>query len=81
MIKKMSVIDQIEITRDGHVQVKRADLIIENGKEIAKVYHRHALSPGDSMDNEDDKVKVVANAVWTPEVISAYQEKLSGQQI
>jgi hypothetical protein len=31
MLEKKSVIDKIEITRDGHVQVRKANLIIEDG--------------------------------------------------
>ncbi|GAG96712.1 unnamed protein product, partial [marine sediment metagenome] len=47
MLEKITVIDQIEVTRDGTIQVRRADLIIEDGVEIAKTYHRHVLNPGD----------------------------------
>ena len=70
---EQSVIDQIEVTRNGSVQVRRADLILKDGAEIGKTYHRHALSPGDDLANEDAKVVAVAQAAWTPEVIEAYK--------
>jgi hypothetical protein len=35
--------------------------------------HRHTLSPGDDITNEDAKVQAIANAVWTEEVIAAFQ--------
>ncbi len=75
MLGKQSVIDQITILRDGQIQVKRADLYLEDGIEMAKVYHRHVLAPGDATTNEDDRVKDVAAAVWTPEVIADYEAK------
>ncbi len=81
MLEKKSVIDQIEITRDGCVQIRRADLIIEDGKEIAKTYHRHVLSPGADLTGQDERVAAVAGAVWTPEVIEAYQELLKSSDI
>ena len=52
-LEKLSVIDQIEITRNGNIQVRRANLIIEDGEEIAKTYHRHVLSPGDDLTGQD----------------------------
>lgn len=75
MLKKQTVIDRIEITRDGHIQVRRADLYIEDGIEKAKSYHRHVLSPGDDTVNEDERVKAVAVAVWTTKVINEYRRK------
>lgn len=73
MLTEQSVIDQIEVTRQGFVQVRRADLVFRDGVEIAKTYHRHSLAPGDDLSNEDAKVAAVAQAVWTSEVIAAYQ--------
>jgi len=74
MLTKETVIDQVEVTRDGHVQIRRADLFIEDGVEVAKNYHRHVLSPGDNTDKEDAKVSAVAAAVWTTDVVDAYQK-------
>lgn len=75
MLEKQSVVDQIEITRDGHVQIRQADLYMENGVEMAKKYHRHVLSPGDDTINESKRVKVVTKAVWTPKVIEEYERR------
>ena len=76
MLTEQSVIDQIEVTRNGSVNVRRADLVLKDGVEIAKTYHRHVLVPGSDLSNEDPKVVVIAQAAWTPEVISAYQASL-----
>ena len=74
MLKKLSIIDQIEVTRHGNIQVRRANLIMEDGVEIAKTYHRHVLAPGDDLDGQDERVKAVANAVWTPKVIKEFKK-------
>ena len=74
---EQSVIDQIEVTRNGSVNVRRADLILKDGVEIGKTYHRHVLAPGDDLANEDAKVVAIAQAAWTPEVIAAYEISLS----
>jgi len=64
---------QVEVTELGHVQVRKAIRLFKDGVEISKTYHRHVLAPGDNLDNEIQKVKDVANAVWTEEVIADYQ--------
>lgn len=67
------VIDSIRVDEHGAIEVRRADKVLKDGVEISKTYHRHTLAPGDSLDGQDEKVIAVAEAVWTPEVIAAYQ--------
>jgi len=76
MLEKLSVIDQIDVMRDGSLHVRRADLIMEDGEEIAKTYHRNVLHPGDDLAEQDEKVVAVAGAVWTSEVIKDYNKKI-----
>jgi len=73
MLEKIIVIDQIEVTESGHVQVRQATKIMEDGKEIGKTYHRHVLSPGDALEGQDAKVQAIAKAVWTKEAVEAYK--------
>ena len=63
-ITELSVIDKIEVLEDGQIQVRRADKVLRDGVEIAKTYHRHVLSPGNDLTNEDPKVIAIAKAVW-----------------
>jgi len=72
-LEKIVVIDQIEVLESGHIQIRQATKIMEDGKEISKTYHRHVLAPGDSLEGQDEKVRRIAKAVWTPEVIEAYK--------
>lgn len=46
MIEKKTVIDQIEITRNGTIQVRFALLVLDDGEEISSRWHRTAIEPG-----------------------------------
>lgn len=74
MLEKQIVIDRIEVTRDGHIQVRTATLFVENEIELAKTYSRHVLSPGDNLTGQDARVVAVAQAVWTDEVVTKYED-------
>jgi len=77
MLEKQVNIDQIEVTESGYVQVRQATKIMEDGKEISKTYHRHVLSPGDSLEGQAEKVQRIARAVWTDEVVAAYKVQIN----
>lgn len=73
MLDKQIVVDRIEVIENGILQVRTATRIIEDGVELSKSYHRHCLAPGADLSGQDDRVIAIAQAVWTPEVIMAYQ--------
>jgi hypothetical protein len=72
-LTEITKVDQIEVVGTNHIQVRTATIIEKDNIEIAKTYHRHVLSPGDDVSSEDPKVQAIANAVWTEEVIAAFQ--------
>ena len=59
------------------LQCRRADIIEKDGVEVGRTYHRHTCSPGDDMTNECDEMQAIATALWTPEVIAAYQDSIT----
>lgn len=74
-LEKVVVIDKIEVLESGHVQVREATKIMENGKEISKTYtNRRSFAPGEDVSNQIDRVKAIANVVWTKEVIANYKK-------
>ena len=75
------LVDLVELVQSNHIQVRTANIIEKDGTEIARTFHRHVLSPGDSIVNEDPKVQAIANAVWTEEVIAAYQASLVRESV
>ncbi len=50
MFEKKTLVDQIEITRDGTIQVRFAVLVLEDGNEIASSWHRTSFAPGADID-------------------------------
>ena len=79
-LTETTLIDQIEIVKNNSIQVRTATIIERDGTEIAKTYHRHSLSPGEDITNEDPKVQAIANAIWTEEVIAAYQALIANNK-
>jgi hypothetical protein len=70
------LVDLVELVQSNQIQVRTANIIERDGVEITRTFHRHVLTPGDDVTNEDPKVQAIANAVWTTEVIAAYQASL-----
>jgi len=73
-LEKQVAIDKIEVLENGSIQVRQITRIVEDGEELSASYHRWALVPGDDLAGQDPKVVAIANAIWTQEVIAAYQE-------
>ena len=67
------VVTKVEVVSDfKHIQIQTDNQIIddETGEIKAKDnFHRKVIHPGDDYSNEPDDVKVVADAVWTDEII------------
>jgi hypothetical protein len=59
------------------IQCRRADIIEKDGVEVGKTYHRHCRVPGDDVSGDCPEVQAVAAALWTPEVIAAYQASIN----
>ena len=59
------------------IQCRRADIVEKDGVEVGRSYHRHTCVPGDDVSEECPELQAVATALWTPEVITTYQESLS----
>lgn len=72
-LEKKTVVDLIEVTENGCVQVRTKTAIVENGQQISGSFHRHVVAPGDDYSKEDDRVKAVCKATHTPAVVAAYK--------
>ena len=72
-ITKETQIGKIEVVgKYKSVQVRTDTVVIEDGEELSRKYHRHALSPDAVITDEHAEVQAVCNAVWTQEVKDAY---------
>lgn len=76
MLTEETEVDKIEVVSQYSViQVRTATVIKKNGVEISRSYHRHIVQPGDDLTGQDPKVVAIANAVHTPEIVTAFQAK------
>ena len=66
-----------EILPSQIIQVRTTTVVEEDGVELARSHHRHVLVPGDDVTGEAQEVQDIANALWTTEVIAAYQASIA----
>ena len=88
-ITKETVADKIEVRETGRIEIRTATILKEDGKEITRSFHRHAINPSDKssgswqdtdISSEDARVQAIANATWTDEVKTAYQTMMDSQK-
>lgn len=78
MLTEQTIADLIQVLPDGVIQVRTVKHIYSDGVMIASAEpHRYVLVPGDDVTDEDDRVKAVAEATWTDEVVTAYEAKIA----
>lgn len=78
-LTEKTIIDKIELIENNSIQVRTATVIEKDGVELTRTFHRHVVVPGADITNEDPKVQAIANAIWTEEIIAAYQASLNTQ--
>src|SRR5262245_38688239 len=49
-LSKRTIIDQIEVTEGGTLQIRFALLVEEDGNELSRAYHRTTVEPGQDLD-------------------------------
>ena len=72
-LTKTTVVDQITVQENGYILYREATRIMEDGNQISQTYHRSSLTPAQDLTGVPANVVAICNAVWTSEVISAYQ--------
>ena len=76
-LTKETVVDKIEVLENGTLQVRSATRVLEDGEVLSSSFHRHVLAPGADTTNEDAKVVAIANATWTADVVTAYNDSVA----
>jgi len=79
-LTKENVVDKIETLENGTIQVRTAIRVLEDGAVLSSAFHRHCLTPGQDLTDQDPKVSAIANAVWTDEVVTAYNDMIAAQE-
>ena len=68
---------KIEVNEDFSIGVRRADIVLKDGNEAGRTYHRTCYMPGSDVTAEPKEVQDVAATVWTDPVVTAYQITIS----
>jgi len=55
------------------IQCREANIILKDDVEVGRTYHRHCRVPGDDVSGDCAELQAVATALWTTEVVAAYQ--------
>jgi len=79
-LTKETVVDKIEVLENGTLQVRSATRVLEDGEVLSSSFHRHVLTPGADTSNEDAKVTAIAEATWTTDVVTAYNDMIASQE-
>ena len=66
-----------EILPNQTIQIRTTTVVEEDGVELARNHTRHVVHPGDDVSGEVQEVQTIAAALWTPEVIAAYQASIA----
>ena len=84
---EQSVVDRIEILRDGQIQVRQANEIVddETGEIKATGYWRDVITPGDDAKADKllkgtlldlgDRAKGMKESIWTEKILDEWQKK------
>ena len=89
-LTKETVVDKIEVLEMGQVQVRTATRVKEDGAVLSSSFSRHVVEPSTKasgswadtdISGEDARVQAVANATWTSDVKTAYQEMVDAQAL
>lgn len=63
-LEQKTIIDLVQIDRYGNVHVREAKLVLQDGEEIAKTYHRYVRGFGIDVSDQPQFVIDIAHAAW-----------------
>ena len=76
-LTKQKVQDKIEIVSEfKHIQIRYANQIVEDGTVISSSFDRTVVSCGDYAGADEHNVRAIADAMWTEELVTKYQESI-----
>jgi hypothetical protein len=72
-ITKETQIGKIEVVgKYKSVHVRTDTVVMEDGEELSRKYHRHVLHSDADISAEHSEVQAVCNAVWTQDIKDAW---------
>lgn len=81
-LTKQKVQDKIEIVSEfKHIQIRYSNQILEDGVKLSEAFERTVVSCGDYDKADEHNVRAIADAVWTADMIAAYEASIAQSQI
>ena len=81
-LTKQKVQDKIEIVSEfKHIQIRYSNQILEDGVKLSEAYDRTVVSCGDWDKADEHNVRAIADAVWTADMIAAYEASIAQPEI
>jgi hypothetical protein len=66
-----------EILPNQVIQIRTTTVVEEDGIELGRKHHRHIVVPGQDVTGEAQEVQDIAAALWTADVIAAYNASIA----
>jgi len=76
MLTERSIFSLCEVLPNTTLQVRMANQIVDGDVVKASTYNRYCLTPGSDLAGQPEQVVAIANAIWTPEAIAAYNASI-----
>lgn len=70
----------VTVKSDGVLEVRKATVVLKDGEEILRSYHRNVVEPGEDLTEQPDIVRTIAPAVWTEEMVAKIQLRNEAHQ-
>ena len=81
-LTKQKVQDKIEIVSEfKHIQIRYSNQILEDGVKLSEAFERTVVSCGDWDKADEHNVRAIADAVWTADMIAAYEAQIAQPEI
>ena len=76
MLNERSIFNLCEVLPNRTIQVRMSDQIVDGAFVKASTFRRYCLTPGSDLAGQPAQVVAVANAIWTRQVVAAYNATL-----
>lgn len=72
-LTKESHVDNVEVTGKYSIQVRRIDVIKENGVQISSSAHRYYIQPYMDWSGEEERVKTLCDVYFDADIIAEWE--------
>ena len=76
MLTERTIFSLCEVLPNTTLQVRMANQIVDGDVVKSSTYNRYCLTPGSDLTGQPEQVVAIANAIWTPEAIAAYNASI-----